>query len=223
MRSYQKLLLVLCTTILSCLYAQGSSSTPVTVNSISCSAGTCTVTTVSAHNIPANNPGLLMAGGPAGDVGAFTAATVPTTTTYTVVSSTMVTCSSSCGTAQPGPNFIILGNPFNGQLGLQSVTVCYWNYIQTPLPIANKTSACSAAFNSSVSPGTAALSSINTALAAGIWFESSFTLNFASSDTRAQIEQEFQRVQFAAQNQIVAGIQFGRDIGTICDAVGCNQ
>jgi hypothetical protein len=213
----RKLLLIF-TLICLPLLAQGAASSPVTVNSISCTSGTCTVTTAAVHNIPANNPGLTLQGGPAGDIGGFTAATVPTTTTFTVVSSTMVTCASSCGTAQPAKNFLILGDPLTNNLGFQTVTVCVWNYNQTPLSAPNFVSACSLA-----EPSAPLLSAENGALASGAWTETFIVLTFASSDTRAQIEQEIQRMQFARQTAISAGIQPGRDTGTFCDAVGCNQ
>jgi hypothetical protein len=200
------------------MLAFGASSTPVTVSSISCSAGVCTVTTASAHNVPSNNAGVCLQGGPAADVLCGIAATVPSSTTFTVNSSSMATCASSCGTAQPAKNFLISGDPITNQLGLHQVTVCIWNYILTPLPSPNKTSGCAAAETNST-----LLTSENGALASGAWYETQITLTFASSDTRAQIEQEFQRIQFAIQLEIAAGIQPGRDAGTFCDAVGCNQ
>lgn len=208
--------------LFSAALAFATASTPVAVSSISCSAGVCTVTTGTAHNIPSNNPGFALQGGPAADQLAGTAITVPTSTTFTFNSSTATTCSSSCGTAQPGKNFVIFGNPFAFALGLQSVTACVYNYISTPLPIAGKTSACASALTAS-GDNANLLAAENGALASGAWIETTVTLNLASSDTRAQIEQELQRVQFAAQLQIAAGIQPGRDTATFCDAVGCNQ
>jgi hypothetical protein len=130
----------------------------------------------------------------------------------------MTTCSSSCGTAQPAKNFLILGDPITNQLGLQVVIVCVWNYVQSPLPASGRTSTCAQADSNST-----LLSAENGALAAGTWNETVLTLTFASSDTRAQIEQELQRMQFAMQLAIAGGIQPGRDAGTFCDAVGCNQ
>lgn len=203
--------------------AFATASSPVTVSSINCSAGTCTVTTSTAHNIPTSGAefGFCLQGGPTGDVLCGAAATVPSTTTFTVsntINTSMATCSSSCGTAQPAKSFLILGNPFNGQLGLQSVFVCIWVYVQNPLPSPNKTSACSAAESNAT-----LLSAENGALASGNWAEFPVTLSLAAGDTRAEIEQECQRIQLSAQNQIVAGIQFGRDLGTFCDVIGCNQ
>jgi len=201
----------------------GAASTPVTISSITVSSGVATVTTSAVHNIPASNPGFCIKGVVAQTVDNVcgTAATVPTTTTFTFnapAGVTLVACASSCGTAQPAKNFLIAGNPITNLLGLQNVTVCVWNYIQTPLPVPNENSSCSSAETDAT-----LLSEENGALASGSWFETTLTLTFASSDTRAQIEQEMQRIQFAMQLAIASGIQPGRDRGTFCDAVGCNQ
>jgi hypothetical protein len=209
--------------LVSSVLAFGAASTPVTISSITVASGTATITTSTAHNIPSTNAGVCLQGvSVAVDILCGTALTVPSSTTFTMSATqgnaTMLACASSCGTAQPAKNFLILGNPLLGALGLQQVTVCVWNYIQTPLAAPNRTSACASAETNST-----LLTSENTALASGTWDEVVITLTLASSDTRAQIEQEFQRIQFARQTAISAGIQPGRDTGTFCDAVGCNQ
>lgn len=213
-----KLFLLACL-LLSAAAAFAQSSSPVTVNSVTCSAGVCTVVTAATHNVPSNNPGFCLQGSSvAQDILCGSAATVADATHFTFKSSTAQNCSSSCGTAQPAKNFLILGNPLTAELGLQQVVVCVWNYLQTPLPAPNRTSVCAAAESNPT-----LLTSENGALASGAWDEKVITITLASSDTRAQIEQEFQRIQFARQIQIAAGIQPGRDTGTFCDSVGCNQ
>jgi hypothetical protein len=199
--------------------AFGAASTPVTVSSVTVSSGVATVTTSAVHNIPLSNGGFCLQGSSiTADILCGTVATVPSSTTFTFNSTAALACSSSCGTAQPAKNFLFLGNPLTGTLGLQQVTVCVWNYIATPLAVPNKTSVCAGAESNAT-----LLISENGALASGAWDETVITLTLASSDTRAQIEQEFQRIQFARQLAIAAGIQPGRDTGTFCDAVGCNQ
>lgn len=215
----KKTILLFALLLLSAGAAFAAASSPVTVSSVTVSSGVVTVTTATAHNIPANNAGFCLQGSSVGvDILCGTAATVPTSTTFTFNSSTALACASSCGTAQPAKNFLVLGNPLTGTLGIQQVTVCVWNYIQTPLAFPNRTSACASAETNAT-----LLTSENGALASGAWDETVITLTLASSDTRAQIEQEFQRIQFARQLAIAAGIQPGRDTGTFCDAVGCNQ
>jgi len=199
--------------------AFATSSTPVSVTTVTISSGVATVTTSAPHNIPANNAGFCLQGSTVSqDVLCGTAASVPSSTTFTFNSTTALACASSCGTAQPAKNFLVAGDPLTNSIGLQQVTVCFWNYILTPLPINNRTTGCAAAETNAT-----LLTSENGALASGGWFETQMTLTFAATDTRAQIEQEFQRIQFAMQNAIAAGIQPGRDTGTFCDSVGCNQ
>lgn len=210
-------LLFTCFQILMPVKAQGAASTPVSVSGITCTSGTCTVTTSAVHNIPSTEPGFCLQGGPAADVLCGTVASVPTTTTFTVVSATMATCSTSCGTAQPAKQFLILGDPITNTLGVQQVTACVWNFITTPLPISGATSSCSTA-----EPNATLLTSENAAIASGVWIEALITLQLAQTDPRAQIEAEFQHIQQARQSEFASKIQPGRDLGAFCDAVGCS-
>lgn len=222
-RNYFLQLITFLAVIFTAAIASATLNATVTVSSISCSSGVCTVTTSTAHNIPSNDAGFVLAGGPTADQIASTAASVPTSTTFTFNSNTATTCSSSCGTAQSAPNFIILGNPFTGQLGTQGVIACVWTYTTVPFPQSGKTSACSVAISTSVSTLSSLASEINGALASGAWVENVVQLTVATSDTTAQIEQELQRIQFAAQLQQAGGAQPGRDTGTVCNSGGCNQ
>jgi hypothetical protein len=224
-----KRFLLLCAILFSAAIASATLSPGVTISSITVSGTTGTVTCSSACGMISNDPGGCIAGSSVtADNGCY-AVTVTSSTVFTFSSSTATACASSCGTAQPGLNFIISGDPFAGIAGIQLATACVWTYQTTPLPISGKTTSCSSAFSSSiaVSSGISSLlTPINAALASGQWVENTSTLFVALSDTTANIEQELQRQQFQAQLQLTTGaaaIALGRDIGTACNGGGCNQ
>lgn len=187
-------------------------ATPVTISSVTCSAGTCTVTTATAHSVPANDPGFcILSSSVSADNICGTAATVPTTTTYTVKSATMAACSSSCGTSQPAPVFMISSS--QPQFGQLNVTACMYVFVQTGVPISGGTTNCSAQFSGALQ------TQINAAIAAGTWVEYDRTTPFSNSATLATIQQYYQALQFSYQLQQLAP---GGFTAHQCDVTGCN-
>jgi len=192
--------------------AHAQLKTPVTISTITCSAGTCTVTTSAAHSIPLNDPGFcILSSSVTADNLCGTASTVPTTTTFTVVSASMAACSSSCGTAQPAPVFMIQSS--KPQFGQLSVTACMYVFVSAGVPISGGTSACSAQFTGALQ------TELNAAIAAGSWVEYDQTTPFSNSSTLATVEQYYQALQYSYQLQQLAPGGFSAHE---CDVTGCN-
>jgi len=206
------LLLLLFLSAIVSLPAHATLATPVTISSVTCSAGTCTVTTASAHSIPLNDPGFcILSSSVSADNICGAASTVPTSTTYTVVSATMANCSSSCGTSQPAPVFMVKGStPSFGQL---NVSACLFVFVTSGIPISGATSNCSGQFSGALQ------TQVNAAIAAGTWVEYEQTHAFSNSSTAATIQQFFQALQFSYQLQQLAP---GGFTGKQCDVTGCN-
>jgi hypothetical protein len=187
-------------------------ASPATISSITCSAGTCTVTTSAAHNIGSTDPGFcILSSSVTADNICGAASTVPTGTTFTVVSAVMVACASTCGTAQPAPVFMLSSS--RAEFGQQLVSACMWAYVTSPVPISGGTSQCSARFSGNLQ------SEVNAAIAAGSWVEYVVSVGFSNSATVPTIQQYFQALQFSYQLQTV---QPGGVSGRMCDVTGCN-
>lgn len=187
-------------------------ATPVTNNSITCSAGTCAVVTASAHNVSSSDPGFcILSSSQATDNICGTASVVTDATHYSFLSSTGVTCSSSCGTSQPAPVFMLRSSA--PQFGQQNVSACMWTFVTTGIPISGGTSGCSAQFSGALQ------TEINAAIAAGSWVEIADTVGFSNSASVSTIEQYFQALQFSYQLQAIAP---GNVSGHECDVTGCN-
>jgi hypothetical protein len=193
--------------------AFGSLATPAPISSVSCSAGVCTVTTSSAHNVSPGDPGFIILGSSvSADNLAGTAASVVDGTHFTVNSTAMANCSSSCGTAQPAPVFILRSS--SASFGSQNVSACMWIFVTNGAPISNGTSGCSAQFSGNTQ------TEINAAIASGSWIEVQQSVPFAQNANLGTIEQYFQALQFSLQ--LAQGFQPGGVTGHECDPTGCS-
>lgn len=190
-------------------------ATPVTITSVTCAAGVCTVTTATAHSIVSGNPGfcILASSIPADNI-CGTANTVPLTTTYTVNSALMAACASSCGTSQPAPLFVIRSSvPSFGQ---QNIIGCIWTFTATGAAQAGAVSSCSSVLPSNIQSGA------NGAIAAGTWIESPVNRSFPASYTAVTIMNQLLDLQSAMQIAQAAASAPGSTMGRQCDLTGCN-
>jgi hypothetical protein len=193
-----------------------SMATPVTVSSVTVSNGVATVVTAAAHNIPSNNAGFCIVGSTVTQNNICgTAASVADSTHFTVNSSAMQACASSCGTAQPSRLFLITGGtPGNG---VQNVTYCLWTFTPTGIARSGATTTCAAAeTNANLLAGE------NAALAAGQWIETVYTQPFPSNNSASTIQNYILGQQFSLQLALNAASAPGAITGKSCDAVGCN-
>jgi hypothetical protein len=198
-----------------CGAAYSSVATPVTISSVACTSGVCTVTTSSAHSVAANNPGFCIVGSTqTADNICGAAASVPLSTTYTVNSATMTACSSSCGTSQPAPLFILRTS--QGGFGLQTILGCMWTFTPTGAAVSGAVSACSAVLPSNLQ------TEVNAAIAAGTWIEQPINRAFPASYSATTILNQLLDLQLAAQVALAAATAPGSDAGLECDVTGCN-
>lgn len=186
---------------------------PVSITSIAVSNGVATVTTSAAHNIASNNPGFCIDSSSQSADNICGAATVTSSTTFTVNSGSMAGCVSSCGNARPAPFFVLKGQSPN--FGIVTVSGCMWTFVATGAPVTNGVSACSSSLPSSIQ------SAANSAVASGQWIEQQFTRQYPAGVTVPTIENDILALQVAEQNAQAAANAPGGVTGVFCDAVGC--
>jgi hypothetical protein len=193
-----------------------SMATPVTALSVTVSNGVATVVTSAAHNIPSNNAGFCIVGSTVTQNNICgTAASVADTTHFTVNSSAMQACASSCGTVQPSRLFLITGGTPGA--GVQFVSYCLWTFTPSGVSKSGVTTSCaSAETNSNLLAGE------NAALASGQWIEQYFVRDFPSTKSTATIQNDILAQQFSLQLALNAASAPGAITGKSCDAVGCN-
>lgn len=189
----------------------GQLATPVSVTSVTVSSTTATVTTGSAHGLSAGQGFCDLASSQSADIICSTVATVPSSTTFTYVSSTAVACSSSCGTNQPARRFIWANVDAQSDLGEFIVQVCVWLTTATPAPLSGGSSACSSA-----------TANENAAIAAGTTVEKVYHILLPGSYALSDANTFMNKFQQSKQSAFANTVQPGAILGHSCDSVGCN-
>lgn len=204
------LLFVACASIASF----GTLATPSAISSISVSGGVATVTTSVAHNLVANNAGFCIVGSAQAQDNICGTATVTDSTHFTVNSSTMVACASSCGTSQPAPLFVLRGQ--QPSFGVITASGCMWTFVANGIPAPNAVSACSSILPSAIQ------SEVNGAIASGQWIEQSISRPYPGNVSLPTIDNDLLALQLAYQNAQAAASAPGGIAGKQCDVTGCN-
>lgn len=200
--------------LLLCSSAFATLATPSAISSITVSAGVATVTTSTAHNLAANNPGFCIVGSGQGADNICGTATITNSTVFTVNSATMMACSSSCGTSQPAPLFVLRGQ--QPTFGVVSASGCMWTFVTTGVPIQNGVSGCSSLLPANIQ------TEVNGAVASGQWIEQQFSRVYAGNVTLPTIDNDLLALQLAYQNAQSAASAPGGFAGKECDVTGCN-
>lgn len=200
--------------LLLCTSAFASLATPSVVGSITVSNGTATVTTSIAHNLAANNPGFCITGSSVSADNVCGTATVTDATHFTVANAAMLACSSSCGTSQPAPVFVLRGQ--QPSFGVITAQGCMWTFVSSGVPIQNGVSACSSLLPAAIQ------SAANGAVASGQWIEQQFARAYPGSVAITTIDSDLLALQLAYQNAQSAASAPGGVAGKECDVTGCN-